>query len=59
MPGMTTAKMKDILNNSANSRKLKIKLVVTVDSMDPFVRATFYLEDDGPLSLSVYECVRS
>ena len=56
MPGTTTAKMKDILNNPANSRKLKIELVVTVD---PFIRATYYLEGDGPLSLSAYECVRS
>ena len=59
LPATTTAKMKDILNNPANSRKLKIELAVTVDSMDPFVRATYYLEGDGPLSLSAYECVRS
>ena len=59
LPATTTAKMKDILNNPANSRKLKIELAVTVDSMDPFVRATYYLEGDGPLSLSAYECVQS
>lgn len=59
LPATTTAKMKDILNNPANCRKLKIELAVRVDSMDPFVRATYYLEGDGPLSLSAYECVRS
>ena len=59
LPATPTAKMKDILNNPANCRKLNIELAVTVDSMDPFVRATYYLEGDGPLSLSAYECVQS
>ena len=51
--------MTDILNSSANSRKLKIELAVTVDAMDPFVRATYKLEGDGPLSITAYECVCS
>ena len=55
----TTIKMTDILNSSANSRKLKIELAVTVDAMDPFVRAIYKLEGDGPLSITAYECVRS
>ena len=50
-PATTTTKMRDILNNPANCRKLKIELA--------FVRATYYLKGDGPLSLSAYECVRS
>jgi hypothetical protein len=41
LPNTMTTKMTDILNSPANSRKLKIELAVTVDSMDPFVRATF------------------
>ena len=43
LPTTTTTKMTDILNSSANSRKLKIELAVTVDAMDPFVRATYKL----------------
>ena len=53
LPTTTTTKMTDILNSPANSRKLKIELAVTVDAMDPFVRATHNLECDGPLSMSV------
>ena len=34
-------------------------IMTHLDSMDPFVIATYYLEGDGPLSLSAYECVRS
>ena len=59
LPATTTTKVKDIINNPAKSRKLKIELAVTVDSMDPFIKATYCLEGDGPLSLSAYECVRS
>ena len=59
LPKTTTTKMTNILNSPANSRKLKIELAVTVDAMDPFVRATYKLEDDGPLSITAYECVRS
>ena len=59
LPTTTTTKMTDILNSSANSRKLKIELAVTVDAMDPFVRATYKLEGDGPLSITAYECVCS
>ena len=51
--------MTDILNNAANSRKLKIELAVTVDLMHPFVRAIYNLESDGLLSLTAYECVCS
>lgn len=59
LPAVTTTKMTNILNNAANSRKLKIELALTVDAMLPFVKATYYLEGDGPLSLTAYECVRS
>lgn len=57
LPTTTTTKVTDILNNPANSRKLKIELAVT--AMDPFVRATYNLEGDGPLSITAYECVHS
>lgn len=59
LPTTTTTKMTDILNSPANSRKLKIELAATVDAMHPFVRVTYNLEGDGPLSLTAHECVRS
>ena len=59
LPTTTTTKMTNILNSSSNSQKLKIELAVTLDAMDPFVRATYKLEGDGPLSITAYECVRS
>ena len=59
LPTTTTTKMTNILNSSSNSQKLKIELAVTVDAMDPFVRATYKLEGDGSLSITAYVCVRS
>uniref|UniRef100_A0A1X7T8Q5 HAT C-terminal dimerisation domain-containing protein n=1 Tax=Amphimedon queenslandica TaxID=400682 RepID=A0A1X7T8Q5_AMPQE len=35
--------------------QLQIELAVTVDAGEPFVRATYYLEGDGPLVFSCYE----
>ena len=32
-----------------------MELAVTIDAMDPFVRATYLLEGDGPLALVAYE----
>ena len=43
-------KMTDILNNAGLCCKLKIELAITVDAMDAFIRATYDLEGDGPLS---------
>ena len=49
----------DILNNAGLYRKLKVELAVTVDAIDAFVKATYDLEGDGPLSLIAYERVCS
>lgn len=35
---------------------MKVEFAITVDSMDAFVRATYDLEGDSPLSLTAYEC---
>ena len=43
--------MTDILSNAALCSRLKVELAVTVDSMDAFVRATYDLKGDAPLSL--------
>ena len=34
---------------------LKMEIVITVDAMEPFVKATYKLEGDGSLSVVAYE----
>ena len=48
-------KLQDILNDPPKNRKLQVELAITVDVGEPFVKATYQLEGDGPLVLSVYE----
>ena len=54
LPTASSGKLTDILNDPARCRKLKIELAITVDSMAPFVRATYNLEGDGLLALTAY-----
>ena len=55
MPPATSSKLLDILHDTAKCRKLKMELAITVDAMEPFVKATYVLEGDGPLALVAYE----
>ena len=55
LPAVSRGKLFGILNDPAKCRKLKIELAITVDSMTPFVRATYALEGDGPLALTAYQ----
>ena len=45
----------EVLDDPAITRKLKIEIATTVDAMEPFVKATYKLEGDGPLSLEAYQ----
>ena len=45
----------EILEDLPSSRKLQIKLAVTVDAGEPFVKGIYVLEGDGPLVLLVYK----
>ena len=47
----TSNKLLEILRDLPTQRRLKIKLAMTVDSMEPFVKACYALEVDGPLAL--------
>lgn len=38
---------------------MKIELAATVDAMEPFVKATYDLEGDGPLTLRAYQHLRT
>ena len=48
-------KLQEILDNPPRNRKLQIEIAITVDAGEPFVKATYRLEGDGPLVLSAYE----
>ncbi len=44
-----------ILNDPPIIHKLKIELAITVDTGEPFVKATYRMKIDGPLVFSAYE----
>ena len=43
LPAVTTKKMVDVLNDPFQCRKLKMELLMTVDGMETFVKATYAL----------------
>ena len=55
LPSVTTSKLLRILKDQPTCRKLKLEIAITVDSMKPFVKATYLLEGDGPLALVAYQ----
>ena len=54
-PPATSTKLLQVLDDPAKSRKLKIEIATTVEAMEPFVKATYKLEGDGPLCLEAYQ----
>ena len=42
-----------------SSKELMVELAVTVDAGEPFVKATYKLEGDGPLAIECYEILSS
>ena len=57
LPPATSTKLLQVLDDPAKTRKQKIEVATTVDAMEPFVKATYKLEGDGPLSLEAYQQV--
>ena len=55
LPPVTTGKLLKIIDDKPACRKLKMELTATIDSMEPFVKATYALEGDGPLALVAYQ----
>ena len=45
----------EILDGPGYCRKLHMELAITIDAGEPFVKATYRLEGDGPLALKAYE----
>ena len=48
-------KLQEIISDPLKNRKLHVEIAITVDAMEPFVKATCNLEGDGPLIFKVYE----
>ena len=42
-------------NSTQKSQLLMIELAIVVDAGEPFIKATYFLEGDGPLVFSCYE----
>ena len=59
LPAITRQKLVAVLDDDPQCRKLKMELAVTVDGMEPFVKATYALEGDGMLSVTTYERIRT
>ena len=55
LPPTTTAKLLKIVEDESMCRKLKMEISITVDAMEPFVKATYTMEGDGPLALVAYQ----
>ena len=51
----TRSKLLDIIHDSQKCVHLRIELAAAVDAGEPFVKATYRLEGDGPLSIQAYE----
>lgn len=59
LPVISTKKLLAIIDDMPSLRKLKTELAMTIDAMEPFVKATYELEGDGPLVLYAYQRLSS
>ena len=48
-------KLQEIISDPPKNRKLHMELAITVDAMEPLIKATCNLEGDGPLIFKAYE----
>lgn len=55
LPPASSDKLLEIISDLPMQRKLQMEMAVTVGSMEPFVKACYSLEGDGPLALTTYE----
>ena len=54
-PKHCTATMQDLLSDPESLVNLKLELAVIIEVGEHFVKATYFLEGDGPLVFSCYE----
>lgn len=55
LPQATKARLQGILLDPIKRAQLMVEVAITVDAGEPFVKATYTLEGDGPLALICYE----
>ena len=55
----TRRKLLQILKQPVKISRLQVELAVVIDAGEPFVKATYLLEGDGPLALKCYEIVNN
>ena len=53
----TRPKLLQILHNRIKNARLQIELATVIDAGEPFVKATYVLEGDGPLAFNCHEIV--
>ena len=53
----TRSKLLQIMADPLKNARLQIELAAVIDAGEPFVRATYILEGDGPLALKCHEVV--
>lgn len=53
------SKLLALFNNPQLTSKLKVEIVATIDWGEPFIKACYTLEGDGPLSIECYEIIQS
>ena len=54
LPPATSTKLLHVLDDPAKTRKLRTEIATTVVAMEPFVKARYKIQGDGPLSLEAY-----
>ncbi len=59
LPRVTTSKLRELLDDPLKFQNLQLELAITIDAMDQFVKTTYFLEGDGPLSLYAYEKIKA
>ena len=55
----TRRKLLQILDDPVKSSRLQVELAAVIDAGEPFVKATYLLEGDGPLAPKCYEIVNN
>ena len=59
MSPATRAKLLNYFSDSNKNKLLQVELAAIIDWSEPFVKATYKLEGDGPLALHCYEVIET
>ncbi len=53
-PSALKLKLQNLLSDATSHSHLLLELAITIDAGEPFIKATYTLEGDGPLALLCY-----